>query len=70
MIADSRSIKGVLQLQCYRDLQNGSYIESHDNMIVVNTESLPFEIIHVYFFLSFHWPQHQDVEPTIAIIEK
>ncbi|MCP9263068.1 hypothetical protein DINM_006420 [Dirofilaria immitis] len=42
---DTRSFNGLIQLQCYRDLQNGSFIESDDNMIVLNTESIPFQII-------------------------
>lgn len=42
---DTRSFSGLIQLQCYRDLQNGSVIESGDNMIVLNTESIPFQIV-------------------------
>uniref|UniRef100_A0A915Q411 Trafficking protein particle complex subunit 11 domain-containing protein n=1 Tax=Setaria digitata TaxID=48799 RepID=A0A915Q411_9BILA len=42
---DVRSFSGLIQLQCYRDLQNGSQIESNDNMIVLNTESVPFRTI-------------------------
>ncbi|EFO24879.2 hypothetical protein LOAG_03607 [Loa loa] len=41
---DTRSFSGLIQLQCYRDLQNGSFIESNENMIVLNTESIPFHI--------------------------
>uniref|UniRef100_A0A0R3RQZ3 Trafficking protein particle complex subunit 9 n=1 Tax=Elaeophora elaphi TaxID=1147741 RepID=A0A0R3RQZ3_9BILA len=42
---DDRSFSGLIQLQCYRDLQNGSFIESNDNMIILNTESVPFRIM-------------------------
>ncbi|CAG9530714.1 unnamed protein product [Cercopithifilaria johnstoni] len=42
---DTRSFGGLIQLLCYRDLQNGSFIESNDNMIVLNTESVPFQIV-------------------------
>ncbi|VDN03575.1 unnamed protein product [Thelazia callipaeda] len=42
---DARSFDGSLQLQCYRDSQNGSYIKSQDNMIVLNRESIPFQLV-------------------------
>ncbi|OZC10117.1 hypothetical protein X798_02707 [Onchocerca flexuosa] len=42
---DTRSFNGLIELQCYRDLQNGSFIESNDNMIVLNTESVPFRLV-------------------------
>ncbi|VBB30057.1 unnamed protein product, partial [Acanthocheilonema viteae] len=44
-LQNTRSFSGLIQLQCYRDLQNGSFIESNDNMIVLNTESIPFRIM-------------------------
>uniref|UniRef100_A0A8R1TQI6 Uncharacterized protein n=1 Tax=Onchocerca volvulus TaxID=6282 RepID=A0A8R1TQI6_ONCVO len=42
---DTRSFNGLIQLQCYRDLQNGSFLESNENMIVLNTESVPFRVV-------------------------
>lgn len=44
-LKEERSFNGILRLNCYRDLQNGStVIISNENMIILNSECVPFSI--------------------------
>uniref|UniRef100_A0A9J2PDJ2 Trafficking protein particle complex subunit 11 domain-containing protein n=1 Tax=Ascaris lumbricoides TaxID=6252 RepID=A0A9J2PDJ2_ASCLU len=44
-IKDDRSFSGLLRVDCFRDLQNGTtFIDSNENVIVLNAESVPFTL--------------------------
>ncbi|KHN73550.1 Trafficking protein particle complex subunit 9 [Toxocara canis] len=46
-IKDERCFNGLLRVDCFRDVQNGAtYIDSNENFIVLNTETIPFTLAH------------------------